>query len=61
MLKWSSLSTDLKFRRDDEGRIVMRLGGEQTYLSRAFWLQFLTQLTKDGETPENLKKVKELF
>ena len=43
--QWSVLTPDLKFRRTSDGKIVMRLGGEQTYISAEKWATFLASLS----------------
>lgn len=60
MVDWVTITARLKFRREFDGRVVLRVDGEQTYVSAEKWVHVVAALSADGDNQDVFAKVKAL-
>jgi len=59
-VEWISITERLKFRREFDGRVVLRMDGEQTYISAEKWVSVVASLSFGGDQPETHSRIRDI-
>ena len=54
-IEWTMLTPELKLSRVADGRVIVRIGGEQTYVSADKWAGVVASLCAKGRTDDTLR------